>query len=127
MTTRRTRPEEALQRAMFQGWPNTKKRSKYGNVPTEVDGIMFASKREAQRYATLKAAESAGMICGLELQPRYPIRVNGVKICTYVADFRYLSDGQGIVIEDCKGHRTRLYKIKKALMKAVYGIEVIET
>ena len=48
--------------------------SKYRNVKTEVDGILFASKKEARRYSELKLLERAGEIAHLELQPR-------IKIC----------------------------------------------
>ena len=65
------------------------KRSKYGNVKTVVDGITFDSKAEARRYAGLRALVANGIISDLELQPSFVIDVNGVKICTYRADFAY--------------------------------------
>ena len=101
------------------------KPSKYGNVKTEVDGIEFDSKREAQRYTILKLRMAAGEIRGLALQERYPLEVNGQLVCTYVGDFSYW-EGDKKVTEDAKGHRTKDYIIKKKLMKAVYGIEVRE-
>jgi hypothetical protein len=102
-----------------------KKPSKYRNVPTEIDGFRFASKREARRYAQLKLLLASGDIAELELQPRYPLRVGGMLICTYVADFRYLEGGE-IVTEDVKGVMTPAYRIKKKLMRAIYGIDVRE-
>lgn len=105
------------------------KRNKYGAQRTEVDGIKFDSKREAERYKVLKLARASGLIRDLELQKRYPLEVRGVKICTYVCDFRYIEDGAGLIVEDVKSPatKTRLYKVKRALMKAIYGIEVRET
>lgn len=100
--------------------------SKYGNKKTEIDGITFASRREANRYAELKLLERAGEIQGLSLQPVYDLIVNDMKICRYVADFRYFENKQ-IIVEDSKGFKTRDYRIKKKLMKAVFGIEVRET
>ncbi|WP_416330384.1 DUF1064 domain-containing protein, partial [[Clostridium] innocuum] len=44
------------------------KKSKYGAVKTEVDGIMFDSKREASRYQELRLLEQAGEITNLRLQ-----------------------------------------------------------
>lgn len=41
------------------------KKSKYGAVKTEVDGIMFDSKREASRYQELRLLEQAGEIANL--------------------------------------------------------------
>jgi hypothetical protein len=96
------------------------KRSKYGAVRTVVDGISFASKAEARRYAALKIAEKAGLITGLEMQPRYPVTINGVKVFTYVADFRYWQDGKRIV-EDVKGVETEAFKLKKRIVEAIFG------
>lgn len=101
-------------------------RSKYGAVPTMVDGHRFASRREAARYQELRIAERAGLIQDLVLQPRYPLVVGGMRIAVYVADFRYQRGG-AIVVEDCKGYRTRDYKLRRKLMKACYNIEILET
>ncbi len=57
---------------------------------------------------------------------RFPLRVNSELICTYVADFCYTENGKYIV-EDVKGTRTREYVIKAKLMKALFGITVLET
>jgi hypothetical protein len=45
--------------------------NKYRNIKTIVDGITFASKKEAKRYSELKLLERAGMITDLELQPAF--------------------------------------------------------
>lgn len=102
--------------------------SKYGAVRTEVDGVSFASKREARRYGELRLMERAGHIADLTLQPRYPLQVNGKLICTYVADFTYFPAGEGAfrVVEDAKGVRTDVFKIKAKLFHALYGIQVTE-
>lgn len=101
--------------------------NKFGNVPTWVDGIRFASMREARRYGELKLMEREGLITDLVLQPRYPCDEKGKRVTTYVADFRYrdlVSDK--IVVEDTKGFRTAAYKLKKKLVEAKYGIQIIE-
>jgi len=103
--------------------------SKYRNVKTEVDGIKFASKREAVRYSQLKLLEKAGEIARLKLQPRYPLTVGGLHVCTYVADFEYaVSAGGGYttetVTEDAKGVKTAAFVIKAKLFHALYGREV---
>lgn len=98
---------------------------KYRNVPTVVDGIRFASKREAFRYCELKLLERAGEIGKLELQPRYPLTVNGLHVCTYVADFAYVENSTDrLVVEDAKGVRTRDFINKAKLFHALYGREV---
>lgn len=101
------------------------KTAKYRNQRVEVDGIAFASKKEARRYAELKLLERAGEICALQLQVRYPLKVLGQLVTTYVADFQYV-DADGLVVEDVKGFRTDLYKVKAKLFKAVVGFPIRE-
>lgn len=104
-----------------------KRRTKYAAVRTTVDGITFASKREAARYGELKLLERAGAIQNLRLQPRYVLHAgNGVKVCEYVADYEYLENGV-LITEDCKGFRTEVYKLKSRHFKAEYGREIRET
>lgn len=91
-----------------------------------MDGRTFDSKKEATRYIALRGDQHAGRISGLRLQMRFPLRVNGDLVCRYVADFVYVRDGKRIV-EDVKGVRTSTYLIKRSLMKAVLGIEIMET
>jgi hypothetical protein len=109
-----------------------RKRSKYGAVPTTVDGIRFDSKAEARRYQELKLLVLAGEVRDLELQPEYPLLVRSrdggfVRIGVYRADFRYRSGRQGLlVVEDVKGVRTPLYKWKRRHTTAQYGIDIKE-
>ena len=90
------------------------------------DGVVYDSKREAERASELQLLQAGGKISDLVPQVLFLLEVNGVHICDYRADFVYTESGNRIV-EDCKGFRTREYKIKKALMKAVHGIEIRET
>lgn len=102
-------------------------RSKYNAVRTEVDGIKFASKKEANHYEMLKILERAGKITRLTLQPSFPLEVNGQLICRYVADFQYWDvERNEWTHEDVKGWKTPAYKLKKKLMKAIHGIEIKE-
>ena len=92
-------------------------RSKYKNIKTIVDGITFASKKEANRYSQLSALQGAGKIKGLQLQPRIPLMVNGVKIGHYVGDFRYELNGT-VILEDVKSSATKtpVYNLKKKIL-----------
>jgi hypothetical protein len=101
--------------------------SKYGNKPTEAGGHTFHSRKEAAHYQELLLRVQAGEIERLALQPRFPIVVNGVKVCEYRADFTYWDVAQGrVVTVDVKGYATQVYKIKKKLVKAVYGVDIEE-
>lgn len=101
--------------------------NKYRAKPTIVDGIRFASKAEARRYETLKMELAHGLIKNLELQPKYPIVINGLKVCTYIADFKYQMLNGRMIVEDVKGMQTPIFKIKSRLLQAVYGIEIYIT
>lgn len=113
------------------------RRSKYRAVKTVVDGITFASKAEARRYAELKLLEKAGEISDVKLQPRFELSVilapsgapitGSVKVIgEYVGDFSYWGHNIGCVVEDVKGFKTPLYRWKKKHVEAQYGIQIRE-
>jgi len=102
------------------------KRRKYGNTPTLVDGIRFDSKKESERYIQLRQLESAGVVSDVRCQVPFEFNHGRVKIGTYKADFTYLEDG-ALVVEDVKSVATRdlgVFRLKKRLMLAFFGIEV---
>lgn len=107
---------------------STKKGNKYGAIPTVVDGVTFASKAEARHYRVLRLREQAGEITALELQPRYPLVVNGLLVATYVADMRYRERDGSLVVCDVKGGAatiTAVFRLKSKLMRALYDIDVL--
>ncbi len=103
---------------------------KYNAKKTVVDGIKFDSRKEAERYKELKALERVGKIDMLELQPRFELQESfkhkgkTIRKIEYVADFLYrdLSTLE-LVVEDVKGVKTDVYKIKKKLFLKHYGNE----
>jgi len=101
--------------------------SKYKSVRTSVDNICFASKKEAARFVELKMLLRSGIISDLKLQQPFALNVNGVKVCKYVADFAYKDQAGRDVVEDTKGVRTAVYKLKSKLMIACHGIRIVET
>lgn len=108
------------------GRPTLVRKSKYHAEKTEVDGIRFDSKKEADRFARLKLLEKAGVIKDLKLQPRFelqePFICDGKKErkIEYVADFQYECGGK-IIVEDVKGAKTQVYKLKRKLFLYKYG------
>jgi hypothetical protein len=116
--------------------------SKYKAKRTEVDGITFASQKEARRYQELKLLERAGEIMNLRLQVPYELQapriyvggIEGLKtprlpavLGKYVADFTYHDRRTGYVVEDVKGFKTPLYRWKKKHVEAQYGFQIRET
>jgi hypothetical protein len=107
-------------RARRVGW------NKYGAKRTLYQGIWFDSKQESIDYQKLKLWEAAGEISNLRLQVPYDLAVNGIHITRYEADFVYWDEVLGReVVADSKGVQTGEFKIKKQLMLAVYGIEIL--
>lgn len=126
-------------------WSGYPRRSKYGANKVTVDGVEFDSKREARRWCQLQMLVKAGEIYDLKRQvsfelipaqyePEIRTKTGGTKRgrcierkCEYVADFAYRSAKTGeYIVEDAKGVRTDVYKIKRKLMLYVHGIAVRE-
>lgn len=122
--TSETHPDQGI--TAKPGSAHSATRQKYRAQRTVVDGINFASKAEAKRYLELRAMEQAGLIYHLELQPKFPVIINGIKVCTYIADFAYFTKSERIT-EDVKGMLTPVYRIKKKLVEALYpGMTITE-
>ena len=110
--------------------------NKYGNRKVVIDGIPFDSQREANRYSELRLLLRAGEIRNLRQQVPFELipaqRIGGKvveKACHYIADFTYeqrKGDTWEKVVEDAKGCRTEVYRIKKKLMLYVHGIRIVE-
>ena len=110
--------------------------SKYNSKKTVIDDITFDSKKEAKRYIELKKRQEEGEITDLRLQvpfelvPSFTIEIDGKKRkrrnIRYIADFTYYENGQKVV-EDVKGRKTEIYKLKKKLFEYKYKTTIKET
>lgn len=99
---------------------------KYNNKKTIVDGITFHSKKEAAYYCNLKLLKKAKKITRFEMQVPFLITYQGFNICKYICDFIvYYPDGTHQVV-DVKGVKTSIYRLKKKLVKAFHGIDIVE-
>ena len=97
-------------------------RHKYHAKPTELDGIKFHSKKEAQYYLQLKMLQKRGdVIFFLRQVPLH--LVGGVK---YLCDFVEFRQDGTVHFIDVKGMRTAGYKQKKKMVEATYPIEIEE-
>lgn len=107
---------------------------KYRNTPTNG----YDSKGEAKRANELRLLERAGEIRALKEQVAFlliPAQYVGGKCversCKYVADFTYqerISDAEWRqVVEDHKGYRDPIYRIKRKMMLSTHGIRIRET
>lgn len=98
---------------------------KFNNRPTIVDGIKFASQREANRYGHLKLLQGAGVIEDLKCHPVYVLTTGGVKIGKVIPDFQYRRDGV-LVCEDVKSRPTitTIFKWKAKHLFAEHGVKI---
>lgn len=106
-------------------------RSKYGNKGCYVDDHFFHSQAESFRYLQLKEMVEQEIISDLELQPAFPIVINNIHICKYLADFRYkvlddLGNTVRVAVEDVKGMVTDVYKLKSKMVMATHDVVIIE-
>lgn len=122
---------------------------KYHNKKIAVNGITFDSRKEAERWLELSILKKAGEISGLQRQVKFLLirsqreepsekylkgRKKGQfkpgklleKEVSYYADFAYFDKEGKLIVEDVKGVRTEVYKIKRKLMLERYGIRIRE-
>ena len=94
----------------------------------------YASRKEHRRANELKLLQKAGIISNLREQVRYeliPAQYDNQgklieRACSYVADFVYTEKNGETIVEDTKGMRTDVYRIKRKLMLHVHGVKIIE-
>ena len=110
-------------------------KSKYKNIKVVVEGKIFHSKKEGNRYLDLLELEKKRLIYDLILQPRFTLldkmKWNGITLYkrSYIADFQYIDTVTGdTIVEDVKGFLTPIYKLKRHLFLSLYpGFKFIET
>lgn len=110
--------------------------SKYHNRVLSTQDGKFDSVREFRRWQELKLMQKAGEIYELQRQvpfvliPTQRDQLTGKVIereCKYIADFTYrLCKNGRIVVEDAKGAKTEVYKLKKKIMLYRHGIRIKE-
>jgi hypothetical protein len=95
---------------------------KFRAIPTELDGIKFASRKEARRYKELRLLEKSGELLFFLRQVPFHLPAN-VK---YVCDFLCFWQDDTVTIEDVKGIKTPLYVLKKKQVEAIYPVKIME-
>ena len=119
--------------------PHKETRKKYGNREQTIDGVRFDSQKEARRFLELREQLRRGEISDLKLQVNFTLQEGyttpegtRVRPIVYKADFAYRRPGAGdarlYIVEDVKSKatKTRVYLLKKKLMREKYGIEIQE-
>lgn len=99
------------------------KKNKYGNKRCVIDGLKFDSIREGNRFGVLMLLHKAGKISKPILQYEFVLQGGN-----YLADFVYFDyEKKEFIVEDSKGCRTDVYKLKRKKMIEMYGITILET
>lgn len=125
MTTERWTPEDWKK---YQADIERGKAGKYGSIRTQsADGTKHKSLHEGKYYKRLLLLKQAGEVTNIETEVRYEFVVNGVFICTYFLDFRVTYADGHIEYIDTKSTATvtNLFRVKKQLMLACHGIDVV--
>ena len=100
--------------------------NKYKNKKCTYDNIEFASIKERNHFIYLKQLEEKGEIWNLRLQVKFPVLIDGKRVCSYIADFVY-EDENGKHVVDVKSPITSknpTFRLKKKLVEAQYKIEI---
>lgn len=115
------------------GADQEKKPSKYRNRKTEVDGILFDSRHEAEIYIQLMELVKCGSLKCVLRQVKFDLGggANASKETRYryIADFVTIDSEMRVEVIDAKSEFTRqnrTYINKKKQMLAEWGIEIRE-
>lgn len=108
--------------------------NKYRNKPVVIDGIRFMSIKEGARYVELKHLMNQKEVTDVSLQPKFVLQDSFIddmgkrhSKVTYIADFQYLDKEGKVHVEDVKGYRTDVYKLKvKLLLNKFHGFHFHE-
>ena len=95
---------------------------KFHAIPTEYNGIKFASKKEAKRYQQLLLLIKAGEVLFFLRQVPFHLPGNVKYLCDFVI---FWANGE-VSFEDVKGIKTPMYILKKKQVEALYPIKIIE-
>lgn len=102
--------------------------TKYRNIKAEYGGNMYDSRKEMRRACALDMLVRCGRVRDLERQRRFILQDGyttrdgrSIRPISYVADFVYYdNDRCAWVVEDVKGVRTDVYKIKRKMFEFRY-------
>lgn len=98
------------------------KKSKYNAKRTPYNGRVYDSKKEAEHAALLDTLVLGNQIVKWFPQVRFPLPGH----CVYVADFLIIHKDGTWTVEDTKGVKTDVYKLKAKLFLDTYGQAIRE-
>jgi hypothetical protein len=99
----------------FKYW---RRKPKYKNAVTTVNGIKYDSKFESKVGQDLEIQKKAGEIKDFDRQIPVDLYVNGIKITRYIVDFRVEHNDGTIEWIEAKGFPTPEWKLKARIFEA---------
>ncbi len=117
--------QQTITQAEYKAFLKTQSNTR-GNERTTIDGYSFDSMGESRRYNELKLLIAGGTITDLQVHPVYPLQAAFTdatgrrhRAISYEGDFGYTEAGIAVV-EDVKGHRTEVFRLKEKLFRFRY-------
>jgi hypothetical protein len=102
-------------------------KSKYRNKKTpNADGTISDSRKEARIDAQMMLLKNSKNVASVKRKRKFPLVVRDKLICTYICDWEVIYCNGRQEVYDAKGFKTSVYRLKKKLMEALYGITIIE-
>tara|TARA_R110000868_G_scaffold277366_7_gene537163 strand:- start:2639 stop:3088 length:450 start_codon:yes stop_codon:yes gene_type:complete len=106
--------------------------NKYRNIRVQDGERKFDSKKELAYAQQLDLLMASGEVDWYERQLSFPIKINDKKITSYILDFQVSYSNGNMEYIDVKGFdkkknkfiTTPVFKLKKKLVEAVYGIVI---
>lgn len=104
--------------------PRSRRRGWGSAVKTPYNGVVYASKAEATYARRLDEMVESGEVLRWVRQVNWPLRVNGVKVCSMIPDFMVWipdgRDGEMMELHEVKGFETPVWRLKKKLFAAIH-------
>jgi len=100
--------------------------NKYRSKSTEYNGIVYHSKLEASYAQELDLRMKANDIKNWERQVKLELQINGKHITNYYIDFVITHNNGEKEYVECKGMELPLWKLKWAILEAVFDTDFRE-
>lgn len=115
--SRKTGSSKSGGRPRRRGWGSATK--------TLYKGVLYDSKAEATYAAVLDRLVDEGEVSHWDRQQKWPLRVNGVKVCAMIPDFVVWYHGERgeeprMELHEVKGFQTPVWRIKRKLFEALH-------
>jgi hypothetical protein len=97
------------------------KKTKYGNKKCRcISNHQHDSRGEVSYCDRLRYEKLAGEIRDYQVQKKYPLFVEGMRLCNHIVDFLVTEKDGTVAVHEYKGFATRDWRLKMKLFKTCY-------